>query len=53
MSDERIVYLQNKISAYQSLTPTDAQNARDIADAVLTANEELRRLRGPNWPQPK
>jgi hypothetical protein len=41
------------VTAYQSLVPTDAQNARDIATAVLTANEELRRLRGPNFPQPK
>jgi hypothetical protein len=53
MSDERITYLQNKVTAYQSLVPTDAQHARSIADAVLTANEELRRLRGPNFPKQK
>jgi hypothetical protein len=53
MSDPRITELTNKIAAYQALTPTDAQHARSIADAVLTASEELRRLRGPNFPQPK
>ena len=53
MSDERITYLQNKVIAYQNTVPTDAQHARSIADAVLTANEELRRLRGPNFPQAK
>ena len=53
MSDERITYLQNKVTVLQSLTPTDPQNARDIADAVLTANEELRWLRGSNFAQQK
>ena len=53
MSDERITYLQNKVAVYQSQVATDAQNARDIATAVLTANDELRKLRGPNFPQPK
>ena len=53
MSDERITYLQNKVAVYQSQVATDAQNARDIATAVLTANDELRKFRGPNFPQPK
>ena len=43
---DRISELNSKVSTFGSKTPTDSQNARDIAHAMRVANDEIRGVKG-------